>query len=232
MNELYQKYAIGVPEPDSGLLRQLVTSYQPFSGARQPERSTMSVSSPYDNAAADIARQSLPQMVKDLAMFGANFAPGSGEYLSVKESAEATAKAREAIARGDYVDASAQGLNAVVNAVGSLPIAHQIMAAGKAVLGGSHMLMAGAPFFSKLEHTINTKMGGKSSIDDLIRMAKNNGVSDAEINSTIRGLEGTVTKQQALDTVRAKQPEFNDVLLGNILINRRLEIDVNISAII
>lgn len=114
---------------------------QPFSGARQPERSTMSIASPYDKRDAEIARQTLPQMVKDLAMFGANFAPGSGEYLSAQQSVESTAKARKAIDEGNYLEASAQGLDAVVNAVGSIPIAHQIMALGKGAVGVAKGLM-------------------------------------------------------------------------------------------
>ena len=221
LEDLYQQYAIQTPQQDSTLLRQLMQARQPFSGAKQPERSTMSIASPYDTRAAEIARTTLPKIANDVAMLGANFAPGSGEYLSAQQSAEDTAKAREAFAQGNYGEAAASGANALVNAVGSLPIAHQAIAAGKGaiglakgLLGGEHMLMAGAPFFSKLENVVASKMGGKSNIDDLIRMAKNNGVSDAEINATLGGMKGVISKPEAMGLIKERTPELKDVVLG------------------
>ena len=68
LEDLYQQYAIQTPQQDSTLLRQLMQARQPFSGAKQPERSTMSIASPYDTRAAEIARTTLPKIANDVAM--------------------------------------------------------------------------------------------------------------------------------------------------------------------
>ena len=109
---------------DDNLRKFMSAKREPFSGARQPERSTMSVSSPYDAQSADVARKTLPELAEKLGMFGANFVPGSGEYLSAKQSAESTDRARQALDKGDYVAAAAEGVDALVNplAVLLLPV--------------------------------------------------------------------------------------------------------------
>lgn len=133
----YERALMSLDEAGLNQLFEKAMAAKPaaFSGARQPERSTMSIASPYDTRAAEIARTTLPKIANDVAMLGANFAPGSGEYLSAQQSAEDTAKAREAFAKGNYGEAATSGANALVNAVGSLPIAHQAIAAGKGAIG-------------------------------------------------------------------------------------------------
>ena len=112
-----------------------------FSGVRHPEVSTMGISTPQDRAFAKRAKEVAPELANEAAYLGLSFAPGSGEVISAQQSADATARARKALSNGDYVNAASEGLDAVVNAVGSIPIAHQVMAAAKGILGGSHMMM-------------------------------------------------------------------------------------------
>jgi N12 class adenine-specific DNA methylase len=73
---------------------------------------------------------------------------------------------------------------------------------------------AAAPFYSLLERVVESKMGGKMPVDQLRRMLKSNGVTDAEMEQLLGGLQGTVTKQQVLDEIRANSVEFEDVVLG------------------
>lgn len=73
------------------------------------------------------------------------------------------------------------------------------------------------PFFSQLDKVVGQKMGGKMPIDQLIKMLKSNGVTDAEIDNVIGGIrdEGrTVTKQQVLDEIETNTTQFEDVVLG------------------
>ena len=76
-----------------------------------------------------------------------------------------------------------------------------------------------APFYSQLERVAAQKMGGKMPVEQLRRMLKSNSVTDAEIENLIGGLEGTVTKQQVLDEIKANGVEFRDVVLGGPVIS-------------
>jgi hypothetical protein len=69
-------------------------------------------------------------------------------------------------------------------------------------------------FYSKLQEVVEVKMSGKMEIDQLKKMLKNNGVSDAEIDATLSGLEGKVTKQQVMEEIAINGVEFKDVVLG------------------
>lgn len=73
------------------------------------------------------------------------------------------------------------------------------------------------PFFSQLESVIDKKMGGKMPVDQLVKMLKSNGVTDAEIDNVIGGIRdegGTVTKQLVIDEIRSNTTEFKDIILG------------------
>jgi hypothetical protein len=70
------------------------------------------------------------------------------------------------------------------------------------------------PFFSQLEKAVASKMGGKMPVDQLKKMLKAQNVTDAEIENLIGGLEGTVTKQQVIEEIKANTAEFEDVTLG------------------
>lgn len=70
-------------------------------------------------------------------------------------------------------------------------------------------------FYSKLAEVVSTKMSGKMDAEQMKKMLKNNGVSDAEIESTVGGLKGSVTKQQVLEEIETSGTKFEDVVLGD-----------------
>lgn len=131
---------------DESKINNLFAAYQQtkaptFSGGRKFDSSTMGIATPQDVQFAKRAKAVAPNLLESAANTVAAFAPGSGEYISARQSTEDVAKAREAINNGDYASAAAHGLESVVNAVGSLPIAHQIMALGKGAVGVAKGLM-------------------------------------------------------------------------------------------
>ncbi|MDD5712807.1 MAG: hypothetical protein PHY31_08655, partial [Smithellaceae bacterium] len=79
-------------------------------------------------------------------------------------------------------------------------------------------------FYSQLAAVVEKKMGGKMPLDQLVKMLKGNGVTDAEIDNLLgnfetvgedaRGWSGTVTKQQVMDEIKANSVDFRDVVLG------------------
>ena len=139
----FQDYLLGLPKEEFDSLYQKFTAAkpEPFSGARKKTYGTMGIATPQDVQFAERAKEVAPNLLESAANTVASFAPGSGEYISARQSTEDVAKAREAINNGDYASAAAHGLESVVNAVGSLPIAHQIMALGKGAVGVAKGLM-------------------------------------------------------------------------------------------
>ena len=107
---------------------------QPFSGLNR-DKSTMGIATPQDQAFAQKFQEGFPKYAEEAGNIIASISPGSGEYLAAKESVDATERATKAIQEGRYGDAASEGINAVVNAVGSLPLAHEIMALGKVGTG-------------------------------------------------------------------------------------------------
>lgn len=71
------------------------------------------------------------------------------------------------------------------------------------------------PFFSQMERIVLAKMGGRMPVEQLRKMLKGNGVTDAEMENLIGGLTGNVTKQQVLDEIKVNSVEFKDVVLGD-----------------
>ena len=139
----FQDYLLGLPKEEFDSLYQKFTAAkpEPFSGARKKTYGTMGIATPQDVQFAERAKEVAPNLLESAANTVAAFAPGSGEYISARQSTEDVAKAREAINNGDYASAAAHGLESVVNAVGSIPIAHQIMALGKGAVGVAKGLM-------------------------------------------------------------------------------------------
>lgn len=81
------------------------------------------------------------------------------------------------------------------------------------------------PFYSKLEEVVNSKMSGSMNPEQLVKMLKNNGVTDAEIKNVVGNLVGIsdfetlahkdiVTKQDVLDAIKVNTTKFEDVVLG------------------
>ena len=139
----YERALMGL---DEAKINNLFAAYQQakapaFSGGRKFDSSTMGIATPQDVQFAERAKEVAPNLLESAANTVAAFAPGSGEYISARQSTEDVAKAREAINNGDYASAAAHGLESVVNAVGSIPIAHQIMALGKGAVGVAKGLM-------------------------------------------------------------------------------------------
>ncbi|MFA5037581.1 MAG: hypothetical protein WC479_10460, partial [Candidatus Izemoplasmatales bacterium] len=89
----------------------------------------------------------------------------------------------------------------------------QYMPSGEA---GAILTAPRTPFYSKLEEVANFKMKGKMPIEQLRKTMRNNGVTDAEINTVLGDLSGTVTKQQVLDAIAERGTKFEDVVLGDI----------------
>lgn len=69
-------------------------------------------------------------------------------------------------------------------------------------------------FYSQLSRVVEAKMSGRMPVDQLRKMLKGNGVTDAEIENVIGGMEGVVTKQDVLDEIAADTVELQDVVLG------------------
>lgn len=82
---------------------------------------------------------------------------------------------------------------------------------------GVDLTPIGEPFYSKLEQVVDAKMQGRMPVEQLRKMLKGNGVSDAEIESVLGGIvsdvKGNVTKQQVLDALVEKGVKFEDVEL-------------------
>lgn len=70
------------------------------------------------------------------------------------------------------------------------------------------------PFYSQLNKTVDAKMRMSMPVEQLHKMLRNNGVTEAEAGEILAGLKGNVTKQQVLDAVAEKGVEFKDVVLG------------------
>ena len=75
------------------------------------------------------------------------------------------------------------------------------------------------PFFSQLERIAGTTKFTKMPVAQFKAMLSNPkyGVTKAEIENLLSGLEGTVTKQQVLDAIKENTTEFQDVMLGEPL---------------
>jgi hypothetical protein len=71
------------------------------------------------------------------------------------------------------------------------------------------------PFYSKLEEIVSMKMSGKMDVEQLKKMLKNSGVSDAEVNTVLGDLKGSVTKKEVLDALVDNGTKFEDVVLGD-----------------
>ena len=150
----FQDYLLGLPKEEFDSLYQKFTAVkpEPFSGARKKTYGTMGIATPQDVQFAERAKEVAPNLLESAANTVAAFAPGSGEYISARQSTEDAAKAREAINNGDYASAAAHGLESVINAVGSIPIAHQIMALGKGAVGVAKGLMGAEHIYLLLQH--------------------------------------------------------------------------------
>jgi hypothetical protein len=75
------------------------------------------------------------------------------------------------------------------------------------------------PFFSQFENVVTKKMGGKMPVDQLIKMLKSNGVTDAEIDqiiiSDLSDDKKIFTRQEVMDAITANTTEFKDDIFGN-----------------
>jgi SOS response regulatory protein OraA/RecX len=71
-------------------------------------------------------------------------------------------------------------------------------------------------FYSQLEEVVNKKMQGRMYPEQLKKMLKNNGVTDAEINNILGEFKegNAVSKDKVLEAVRVNGYEFEDVVLG------------------
>jgi hypothetical protein len=77
------------------------------------------------------------------------------------------------------------------------------------------------PFYSKLADVVQSASFIKMPAPQLRAFLKGKQVTDAEIENIVGGLEGTVTKQQVLDEIKANSTEFQDVVLGSQKFDRR-----------
>uniref|UniRef100_A0A6M3JF17 Putative regulatory protein n=1 Tax=viral metagenome TaxID=1070528 RepID=A0A6M3JF17_9ZZZZ len=83
--------------------------------------------------------------------------------------------------------------------------------------GRRYSLSAHPPaFYSQLASVVDKKMQGRMPVDQLRKMLKGNGVTDAEVENITGALTGTVTKQQVMDEIKANSVELKDVVLGGI----------------
>ncbi len=70
------------------------------------------------------------------------------------------------------------------------------------------------PFYSKLKESIKDLKFGKMDIEQLKKTLKGKQVSDAEIDTILGGLKGTVTRQDVMNEVEVNMMRFKDVILG------------------
>ncbi|MFA6972697.1 MAG: hypothetical protein WC208_15040, partial [Gallionella sp.] len=68
--------------------------------------------------------------------------------------------------------------------------------------------------YSKLKKAVDEKMGNRMPVEQMKKMLKGQGVSDAEIANVVGGMKGVVTKQDVLDEIKANTTKFEDVVLG------------------
>lgn len=201
----FQQYLLGLPQDQFDALYNQFTQAkpEPFSGAKRKHYGTMGIATPQDQAFAQKAQEVASNVGKTVyentLEDPVNRVKSWGTLANPYATEEEKRKAR------DYVAPLPINPDGTFNEEG-------LARAGGAVLGtmGNHN-----PFFSKLENVVGSKMGGKSNIDDLIRMAKNNGVSDAEINATIGGMKGVISKPEAMGLIKERTPELKDVVLGD-----------------
>jgi len=71
-------------------------------------------------------------------------------------------------------------------------------------------------FFSALGRVIEKKMGNRMPVDQLKKMLKGNGVTDAEIDNITSGMRGVVSKKDVQDSLAANGTKFEDVVLGEV----------------
>ena len=224
----YERALMGL---DEAKINNLFAAYQQakapaFSGGRKFDSSTMGIATPQDVQFAERAKEVAPNLLESAANTVAAFAPGSGEYISARQSTEDVAKAREAINNGDYASAAAHGLESVVNAVGSIPIAHQIMALGKGavgvakgLMGAEHLIPAittyhGSPTSGIRKWDLNFRGTGegrlpvdspaRESFTDMI----GHGLYSAERESIAKGYQDRLAKNNLKDLSEAFSQSF------------------------
>ncbi len=91
------------------------------------------------------------------------------------------------------------------------PAVKQYMPRGEA---GAVSAVVRPGFFSKLEDVVNFKMGGSMETGELKKMLWNHGVTPAEMDSTLTGLKGKVSKVDVLNEIKENGTRFEDVVLG------------------
>lgn len=112
----------------------------------------------------------------------------------------------------------AKHIEAGINIAGVIPFGRAAKVAG-AVDDLTKMVVTDAAkiekpgFFSKLREVVSQKMGNKADAAQVKAMLKNNGVTDAEIETTLGGIKGPVTKQQILEEIDVNGTKFDDVIL-------------------